>query len=258
MDKRSIFIGGYWSKLMACRVSKKQITELTERYTSKFLEGLKRFDPKILAEIYEIGRRNLDGPFALVGGGVYRPIIEAEYKTKTERRRDEEGDIFDFDLFGGWLSTVPYSPRVLGWSEGRTRHGDESFKKGHYLVALNNLSIFQSITSRNLEPTIENLLKNAPLDIQSIAWIFGDNFYDGRLVGEKGIVAINKRQVRINDEMSLVNNMFNSIRIPQETKDYLEETDIKEWEGNVLEEKARQLGFTAIKTKRKNNGNGSH
>lgn len=221
------------------------IEELRERYTKTYIKKLKKNfrDEKesLLNEILKIGRENSQGPLWIAGGGVYRPIIEGEYGIKTRREKGKEGEeIFDIDIAVNYLSTEPYSPRALGWSEWRTRFGDPAYRKGNYIIALNNLSMCYPIVSRKLEPTIENLLKHAPLNIQAIAWPIYEDFYSGKLIGDTGIMAIHNRIVRVND---IDDTLYNIHRIFEYEGKTIEEDNLKYLVRDFIRIKAAELGF---------------
>ena len=223
------------------------IEELRERYTKSYVRGLKsmfRGRETILEEILKIGTGNSQGPLWIAGGGVYRPPIGEESGVK--RATDSEGkEIIDVDIVVSQLSQKPYSPKVHGWSEWRTRFGNTSFRKNGYNVVIMDLSSFPTLAARNLKPTIENFLTTTPLNIQSIAVPIGDDPYETRLIGDIGILAIYKREVKINDLREGVDRALREWRYEAQNQNI----DLEEFERYIIGINLNPLVIESVKRK---------
>ena len=219
--------------------------ELKERYIPHVIKGLKK--ERLWEEIFKIATENSVGQLCLIGGGVYRSIIEGEYKTKTDR----ENKVIDLDFVASQLSTEPYSPRNFGWSERRTKYGNPSYWKGKHCVVLNDLNTFHSIVASGNQPSLEKLLDLTPLDIQAIGLIINkENLFDGELIGDKGILAIYNRQVRINNLSESTYEVCRELAYEAqlvigspEFQAHIEKVDINQLLKEFVGRKARQLGF---------------
>ena len=225
------------------------IEKLKRIYSAILIRKLKKEQP-IWEEIFKIGTENSAGDLIIAGGFIYRPIIEAKYRRKTKR----EDGIIDVDFIASQLSREPYSPRPLGWAEQRTIYGNPSYVKGNHYVVLNDMHTFHSIMVSGRQPTIENLLDLTPLDIQSIGWIIKrDDLFAGELVGDKGILAIYNRQVRMNNREEAVYEIRRRLAYEaqldlgsEEFNLHMRQFNIEDLLKKFIESKAKDLRFTPI------------
>lgn len=225
---------------------KPSIQELKEKYIPHVIRALKK--ERLWEEIFKIAVENSDGQLCLIGGGAYRPIIESEYKTKTKR----ENGIIDIDFVASQLSTEPYSPRNLGWSERRTKYGNPSYWKGKRCVVLNDLNTFHSIVASGNQPSLEKLLNLTPLDIQATGLIVNkENPFDGELIGDKGILAVYNKRVRINNLSEATYEVFRELAYEAhlivgspEFNEHIKGLDINQLLREFVERKAGELDFT--------------
>ncbi len=168
-------------------------------FTEIFENFLKRYSE--FSEISEIARkntrsmgRNIEGRIWIIGGFVYRPIIEALYG---EIPKLSETDI-DFLIQRGPASQDVYTPKEKGWEIKRTESGyyyviNEEKKTR---IDLNYLYNFPSILARNPHPRMGNFFGATPLNVQSIAYkLTGKR----GIIGDIGIRAIRSKIVRVNN-----------------------------------------------------------
>ncbi len=171
------------------------IEELMEEYSQIFESRLKR-KPKVLwKDIIQFGKRNSEGRLWVYGSFVYRSIIEEVYGI------DKKKNFVDIDLVADNLTSIPYVPR--GWAHRRTFFSTPYIIKRGHKASLDSLKNYRQLVERNLSPTIENLLRVAPFNVQSIAWEFTGNeekIHEGKIMGEEGVLAIYNREIRLNNK----------------------------------------------------------
>ncbi len=217
------------------------IEKLREKYRGIVVKTLDK-DPK-WPEILKIGLGNSEGQLMIAGGYIYRPISEFEYKIKTRR----ENGIIDVDFVAGQLSTKPYTLRNLGWRERRTKYGNPAFWNKQYCVVVSDLNSYP-------RPTLEDLIDNTPLDIQSIGIVIRrDEPFLGELIGNKGILAIHHKQVKINNRIEAVYEIYKKIAHEaqlvvgsEEFNQYIKGFDMEKILREFVEKKASQLHFTPV------------
>lgn len=153
--------------------------------TKIFLEAVKE-DQKFHQAV-EIVRRNCQGKFWLIGGGLFRNIVKDLYGIKIPLIKD-----FDF------IVEKPNSKFDLpqGWKVSTNSFGNPKLISPDNLqvdfVYLDNL---HQLRLRGLEPSIERYLETTPLTVQSIVFDFSQN----KLFGPVGIKAITSKTVATND-----------------------------------------------------------
>ncbi|MBW6442387.1 hypothetical protein K0A97_01230 [Patescibacteria group bacterium] len=158
---------------------------LKEKY-GRIFRGEFEKDP-LYEEILEVGKRNSEEGLWILGGYVYRTIIDHIYHSDTKKEQ------VDIDFLTQRMSEERYVPE--GWKSGKTDFGDPCMMKGKYKIDINDMNTFHSITSNECEATIENILRNSPLTIQSIAW----DLEKKKLLGNRGILAILYKTVGVNN-----------------------------------------------------------
>jgi hypothetical protein len=151
--------------------------------TQAFLSDVKNNEEFL--EALEIVKKNSAGKLWLIGGFVYRTITSQLYrlpKTKVDLDFIVEYPVSNFELPNGW--------RI-----DENRFGNPKLvndKKQIDYVPLGNI---YSIIQRQIQPTIDNFLKNVPLTVQSIVY----NVQENIIIGDVGINALKKRVVEVND-----------------------------------------------------------
>lgn len=202
------------------------VEELREIYSEVFRDKLSRKEN--YDGVLRIAERNSEGKLWIIGGFVYRSIVEGVYRQKTKR----VGGIIDIDFVAEKLSRDPYVPR--GWKQKRTDFSNPSFVRKNHRVDLNDLVNFRTPATETYKPTIENLLKRSPLTVQSIAWDCEGEI----IVGDVGIISIDTKKVGVNN---IIEAKYEAKR-----KEFTLEDFVKF--------KAEQLGFdvSSKKTKKDN------
>lgn len=141
-------------------------------------------------EYITLVRRNSKGRIWLIGGFVYKNIIEII--------KGKKQNVHDLDFLAENPSDIIHIPE-RNWIMGFTHYGNPFFvqsgRSEKVSIDLNYLPSFHSIVSRNLPPTIENFLSGTPLTIQSIAYDIDRR----KIIGETGISAIIKELIEINN-----------------------------------------------------------
>lgn len=113
-----------------------------------------------------------------------------------------------------------------GWENRKNRFGNPKFINGEKQIDFVPLDNVYSITSRELEPTIENFLSGTPLTIQAVVY----NITSNRLTGEKGLDAIQRKIVEVN------NLSFAEYAAQKKGKSL----------NQYMQEKAEELGFRVV------------
>jgi hypothetical protein len=136
-------------------------------------------------EAYDIVRANSSGRIWLIGGFVYRTLASQLYDTP----RPE----IDLDFLVENPTSRLSPPR--GWEVAWNRFGNPKLLRGKDRIDIVPLDSVYSIRLRGLEPTVENFLTGAPLNVQSIAF----DIEADRVVGDVGLGALRERTVAVND-----------------------------------------------------------
>ena len=182
--------------------------------TRAFLEGIKDYPE--LTEALDIVKPNYTGKIWLIGGTVYRTIVRQLY--------GGESRAVDVDFILEEINPKLVLPE--GWTETRNRSGAQKLVNGSKSIDIPQLKELYSIKYRHLPPSIEHYLSGVPLTVQSIAYDFAEN----RVIGEKGIDALRRRVVEVNDHHFAQHCVT------------LKGTTIRDY----ITEKARDLEFTAV------------
>lgn len=195
--------------------------ELT-RYSS-ILEDFLR-DSGEFHEAHDIARRNSRGRIWLIGGFLYRNVIKAIY----EGIKGPELIDIDFLMENTTKEKDVYVPS--GWNLKVSEHYGNNYlmrEDGKVRIDLNFLPSFHPIISRKLRPRLIHFFTTTPLDIQSIAYDLTDKKIG--ITGERGIKAIKRRVVRINnlEEAKFVAREIMGITIEDLVKRKAEELGFK-------------------------------
>jgi len=175
-------------------------------------------------ELLEVGRGNTHGTLYLYGGYVYRTILSSlDYDAPIRW----EGGKVDIDFVADRLTER--ESRYEGWQTGiRTFFGNPRFLKGRYQVDFDSFVNYKG-QGEVETPRIENVLAEAPFDIQAISW----DCDKGELVTDpRGIAirAIYDKKLRINNGKR-VHAIAESLKISDE---------------DFLRLKAEELGLTPV------------
>jgi len=133
-------------------------------------------------EVLEIFEGNSSGSVWLVGGMVYKTLINKLYQTSITT------DDFDFVTHKEDIFDLP-----AGWSEQKTKHGEPRLQREDIRVDIMWLENMHSILERGLDYKIEHYLSGVPLTIQSIAY----DVREKTLLGTVGIEAILSKTVGV-------------------------------------------------------------
>jgi hypothetical protein len=157
---------------------------VSDEITEAFLKAVK--DCPEFSEAVGIVKRNARGSIWLIGGFVYRSIVEELYGTPLTPDVD-----FDF------IVESPAQEFTLppNWEVAINSYGNPKFRGPNFEIDLIPLKQIHSITRRGIEPTIENFLSGTPLTVQAIAFDVTNN----RVIGEIGISAIKEKRVGVNN-----------------------------------------------------------
>jgi hypothetical protein len=152
-------------------------------YTESFLKVANTFPE--FKEAVEIVKNNSKGNIWLIGGFVCRSIIQDLYGIQMSQDVD-----FDFIVEEPKEVQIPEN-----WEMRMNSYGNPKFIGPEYEIDFVPLNNIHSILRRNLEPTIENFLTGAPLNVQSIVYDVRSN----KVIGDIGIKSIQDKIVAVND-----------------------------------------------------------
>ena len=153
-------------------------------FTQLFLEGVKNIS--WFEEGLSIVKSNSTARIWLIGGAVYRSIIEQLYGTPMPEKTDLD---FIVEKAAEKL-TLPE-----GWEEKRTRFGSPRLVSGKKQIDFVPLAKINLMANRSVEHTIEAYLAVTSLNIHSIAY----DIHADKVIGGKGIDSILRRIVEVND-----------------------------------------------------------
>ncbi|MEX0920131.1 MAG: hypothetical protein WDZ69_00940 [Candidatus Pacearchaeota archaeon] len=162
-----------------------------EEYTNLF-KGYIDETPEF-GEWVDIARIHSKGNIWVMGGLVYRNIIERLYEKLPEK-------IVDADFLVENYAREVIRPK--GWEQVLNRRGILTFKKADESaqITISSLQNFHSIERRGLPPHIRHFYTGNPLNIQSIIYDCGEgDFRKGSVYGRRGIDAIKTRRIKVNN-----------------------------------------------------------
>lgn len=134
--------------------------------------------------------QNSKGRLWLIGGTVFRTLVSILYGTPVPPETD-------FDFIVEELEKTITFPENEGWRMKENHYKNPKLVKDGLSVDLVPLATVHSIVRRGVDPTIENVLSGAPLNIQSIAY----NCTRRQIVGDIGFHAIQNKIVAVNDHV---------------------------------------------------------
>lgn len=147
---------------------------------------LNLFENRIYSEIFDVVKNNSEGRVWLIGGVVYKILINELYGSNLESK--------DWDFV---VEKIKKPLNLLSdWEVGESRLGSPKIKKGGIVVDLVPLDNVHSIKQRKLEPKIEHFLSGVPLTTHSLAY----DIDSGELLGQTGIQSVLTKTVGINNK----------------------------------------------------------
>lgn len=175
-----------------------------------------RFTPyledSVFKEVLDLVKQNSRGKIWLVGGFLYKNLASELYG----------GEIYNFDIDFIVEERNDTLKEVVGWRLETNSYGSQNYVKDGHKMSFTDIR--KAIRVSGLKnATIEEFIKETPLNIQSIAYDLEQN----KIIGEKGIEALKNKIVKINNKEQAE---FYAKRKSRELKD-------------ILIEKAKELGF---------------
>lgn len=176
----------------------------------------KKFAPylkdKVFLEVLDLVKQNSKGKKWIIGGFVYKNLAHALYG----------GEIYNYDIDFIVEEKNDILKKVDGWEIKVNNYGSQNYLRDNN--KMNFTDIHKAVRISKLEnPTIEDFIKDTPLNIQSIAY----DLEKEEIIGEKGIEALKDRTIRINNK---------------EQADFYAERKGKELV-EIMKEKAKELNF---------------
>ena len=148
-----------------------------------FVNGMKENNSLLTA--LEIINKNCEGNKWLIGGSVYKTIINKYYGIPFKS--------CDCDFVVEHVANELILPAE--WVCKNNKYGNPKLLFKDISMDIIPINKLHSIIQRELTPTIENYLTGTPFTIQSIAYDFTAN----KVIGSIGINAILSKTVRINN-----------------------------------------------------------
>jgi hypothetical protein len=133
-------------------------------------------------EAVDLVKRNSSGKIWLVGGYVYRKIVEELYCRKQK--------IKDIDL----VIEHPHKNLDLsaGWNIYYNRHGNPKLKNGELVIYYIPLASIVRYFTGSSKPNMDDFFKGNLLNVQSLAY----DFEREKVIGDVGICSILEQTVR--------------------------------------------------------------
>lgn len=141
---------------------------------------------KTFREISKIVKENSEGKIWLIGSLVYKDLANRLYNLSLSTK--------DYDFIVDKIKKPIILPE--GWNKRTTKYGQPKFYKDEITVDILLLETIHSITTRNLEPNIDNYLSGVPFSIQSIVYDLGEE----KVIGNMGINALLNKTVEVNNQ----------------------------------------------------------
>ncbi len=162
---------------------------LTPEYLSEIFREISERD-FCFNEALSIVRQNCQGRIWLIGGFLYKNLASIIYQDKIAKLKD-----IDFLV----ENRERYENLALpeGYEASHSRFAGIKIE-GRLKIDVIEIEHFWPAAINFVEPTIENFLFYAPLNIQSIAY----DVFEKRIIGDIGIKAIEKRAIKVNNENS--------------------------------------------------------
>lgn len=152
-------------------------------YTDSFIRVANTYPE--FHEALDIIKSNSNGVAWLIGGFVYRSIIQDLYGVPMSKDVD-----LDFIIEKPAPIKLPAE-----WKIENNSYGNPKLIGPAYEIDYIPLANIHSIIRRELPPTIENFLSGTPLNIQSIAF----DVINNKVIGDIGIQAIQTKIIAINN-----------------------------------------------------------
>ncbi|MBI2035101.1 MAG: hypothetical protein HYT12_00255 [Candidatus Liptonbacteria bacterium] len=156
---------------------------ITEELSRLFKERLSK--NARYAEALDLVRKNSEGKIWLMGGTVYKGLINILYGF------DYTSKDFDF-IVEKEITPFKYN----GWDLRGSRFGSPKFIKNDLIVDFVSINNIYAIKTRNLPGIIENYLKTVPLSIHSVVF----DIQDEKLIGDIGINSILSKTIFIQNK----------------------------------------------------------
>lgn len=135
-------------------------------------------------EALEITKKNSSGKIWLIGGFLYRNIVNELYGTCKKVAKD-------FDLVVERANERIILPE--GWKKRTNHFGNPELSNSRYEIDFIPLDNIYYIKKNKLKPSIENHLKGSVFNVQYIAY----DIFNKKIIGNIGIKAIEDRTVGV-------------------------------------------------------------
>jgi hypothetical protein len=185
-----------------------------QKITVRFLENAFKpyLEEAIFLEVFDLVKQNSKGKIWLIGGYLYRNLAAVLYG----------GQKYNYDIDFIVEQRNDILKDVPGWRIEVNNYGAKNYVRLGNRMSFTDIRKFIRVSGLK-KYTIEEIIDTTPFNIQSIAYDFGE----GRIIGEKGIGALIKKVVKINN---IDQAKFYAERKGQNLKD-------------MIIKKAEELGF---------------
>lgn len=170
-------------------------------------------EDEVFLEVLDLVKQNSKGKVWIIGGFVYKNLANVLYG----------GEIYNYDIDFIVEEKNDMLKEINSWEIQTNNYGNQNYVRDNNKMSFTDLRKAIRVCGLN-NPTIEKFIEETPLNIQSIAYDLDQN----KIIGEKGIKALKKRIVRINNK---------------EQADFYAERKGKKLE-EIIKEKAKELNFS--------------
>ena len=141
-------------------------------------------DPVFL-EVLELVKNNSKGKIWLVGGFLYKNLASAFFG----------GESYNYDIDFIVEERNVILKEVFGWSIQTNNYGSHNYVREGNKMSFTDIR--KAIRVSGLQnPTIEEFIKETPLNVQSVTY----DLSAGKITGEKGIEALKEKIVEVNNK----------------------------------------------------------
>jgi len=217
----------------------KDSTPITESYLTELFQSYSK-KSEVFEESFELIKKISEGKVWLMGSFLYGNLTKLQYDNLDITKQFYR----DIDFIVERLKKdINVKDIAKGWEIHFTSYGSTSFVKSGRSVDLNCLLNFLPATISKLQnPGISDILDYAPLTIQSFAYDCDEKEIVSK---QSGISALEKKIIRINNELGAVLGSYRKLR-EENKNDALykpTEEEIINKINSFLEIKAKELNF---------------
>ena len=139
----------------------------------------------IFIEVLDLVRQNAKGKIWIIGGFVYKNLLNTLYGGNK---------IYNYDIDFIVEERNNILKEVSGWRIETNSYGSQNYVRDGNKMSFTDIRKVIRVSGLK-NPTIEEFIKETPLNIQSIAYDLEEN----KIIGEKGIETLFTKVIKVNN-----------------------------------------------------------